>query len=98
MAVQIVGGTVQRVDNPFVFCAFVAQHTCFFGQDAVLRVGFLQCADNNVFGLPVHIGDKVVGGFAVHADGRKVVRCAQHQVACFACGFECGVEGRVELL
>ena len=98
MAVQIVGGAVQRVDNPFVFGAFAAQHAGFFGQDAVLRIGFLQCADNNVFGLSVHIGNEVVGGFAVHADGGKVVRCAQHQVACFACGFECGVEGRVELL
>ena len=97
VAVQVVGGAVQRVDNPFVFGASAAAAAAFFGADAVVGVGFADQVDNQRFGLAVDVGDEIVGGFVIHAQAVEVVGGAQHQVAGFAGGFVGDVEGGVEL-
>ena len=60
VAVQIVGGAVQRIDDPFVFGGGRAGSAGFLGCDFVLRVGFVQDFCNDVFGGAVDIGDEVV--------------------------------------
>ena len=98
MPVQIVGGAIQRVNNPFKFGALVAQYARFFRQNPVVRIGFLQGFDDDGFGLAVHFGNEIVKRFVVDADAGKIVAGAQHHVACLAGGFECNVERGVELL
>ncbi len=66
MAVQVVGGAVERVDNPFVFGFFGAAAAAFFGGDFMLGIGFLQDFADDFFGSAVYVGNEIVECLAVN--------------------------------
>ena len=96
-AVQVVGGAVERVDNPFVFGFFGAATAAFFGGDFMLGIGFLQDFADDFFGSAVYVGNEVVEGFAVDFHGGQVVAGTQHHVAGAAGGFDSGVEDGIHI-
>ena len=80
-----VGGAVQRVDDPHVFCIRVAvRFAGLFGQDAVVRVGSEQCFDDDFFAGLVNLGDKVVFHFFRHAHRFHIQGCAVDDGPCRA--------------
>ena len=88
MAVQIVGGAVERIDNPFVGTIRIAVAAAFFGGDFVLGIGFEQGFNQDVFRHAVDVGNKIVKRFAVGFDVAQVFGGADHEVARLARGFE----------
>ena len=66
--VQEIGGTIQRVNNPLVFIAFL--ETAFLGEYAVTGKGLAQNINNFLLGLPVNFGDKIITVFCM--DGKRI--------------------------
>jgi hypothetical protein len=66
-AVHEVGGAIDRVDDPGVFCLVVGVggSAGFFAQEGVVRVGFGQHFDDGLFGGLVDVGDEVLVVFSV---------------------------------
>ena len=109
MAVQVIGGAVERVDNPFVFghgrhiggIHLLDGHTfsgfagakiaAFFAAHEMGGIAVKEGVEQNRFGLAVDIGNKIVKRFAVYFNGIEIGRSADHHIAGFARGFECGV-------
>ena len=61
-SVQVVGGTIQRVDDPAVF-SIAFDNAGFLGDDTVIGIGLEQILDNSGFGLSIDVTDKIVAGF-----------------------------------
>ena len=94
---QVVGGAVEWVDNPFVFGFFRAAAAAFFGGDFVLGIGFLQDFADGFLGSAVYVGNEIVESFTVDFHGGQVVGGTQHHVAGAAGGFDSGVEDGIHI-
>ena len=77
---QVVGGAVQRVDDPLVFRAFCLC-AAFFSQDAVVGKGFLDGGDDGLFGHVVDIADEIVVLFSDDFEAIKSIHVADYDVA-----------------
>ncbi len=58
-AVKIVGGAVERIDDPGVFGAG-ERLAVFLAEDAVIRIRLVQYVDDRVFGVAIDIGNEIV--------------------------------------
>ena len=79
VAVQKIGGAVQRIDDPLVFGGVAGAGAGFFGQDGMFRVGFENGLDDGGFRGVVDFGNKIVGFFLFDADDIQIQRSALDQ-------------------
>ena len=63
----------------------------FFAAPEMGGIAANEGLEQNRFGLAVDIGNKIVKRFAVYFNGIEIGRSADHHIAGFARGFECGV-------
>src|SRR5690554_4587753 len=76
---QIIGCPVQWIDDPAEFT--VSLFAAFFGQYTVIRVGFQNGIDNNIFGMSVHFRYKIVPSLAVNGNVLNMVDITYYLIA-----------------
>jgi len=94
VAVQEIGGAVDRIDDPDVLAVVVQVRgrTRFLAEDGVVGVGFQQRLDDGLFRGLVDVGNEVVVAFFADGDAVEVERSAVDDGR----GAAGGLDGRVE--
>ena len=81
---KIVGGAVQRVDDPLVLV--LAPRSALFGQDRMLGMVLVDHVDDGLFRQPVHFADKLVAPLVHNLQRLQPIDVAHHDGAGFAGG------------
>ena len=85
IAVNEVGGAVERIDIPLDGCCRIFPLRGLFGNDTVVRVVLLDFPDNHRFGALIDIGDEIAIALLLDFQPITIIKRAGDHVSGPAC-------------